>query len=178
MKKIVSSLVSLVFLSFSSSAFANSEFIESVQVKIYELGANNTKKPIGIITVEESNRGLIFTPDLSLLPEGSHGFHIHENPSCNIKNEIIGGAAGGHYDPHNTKKHLGAYNVNGHLGDLPALYVDEHGQAKMSVLAPRIMKLSEIKNRSLIIHVGGDNQSDKPLPLGGGGARLACGVIE
>ncbi|MBV8452160.1 MAG: superoxide dismutase, partial [Deltaproteobacteria bacterium] len=27
-------------------------------------------------------------------------------------------------------------------------------------------------------HAGGDNYSDTPLPLGGGGARLACGVIR
>jgi len=25
--------------------------------------------------------------------------------------------------------------------------------------------------------VGGDNMSDQPKPLGGGGARYACGVI-
>jgi Cu-Zn family superoxide dismutase len=29
-----------------------------------------------------------------------------------------------------------------------------------------------------MVHVGGDNYSDKPKPLGGGGARFACGVIE
>ncbi|MCD3149108.1 superoxide dismutase, partial [Salmonella enterica subsp. enterica serovar Enteritidis] len=31
---------------------------------------------------------------------------------------------------------------------------------------------------SLMIHKGGDNYSHKPAPLGGGGARFACGVIE
>ena len=30
---------------------------------------------------------------------------------------------------------------------------------------------------ALMIHVGGDNMSDQPKPLGGGGARYACGVI-
>ena len=28
-----------------------------------------------------------------------------------------------------------------------------------------------------MIHVMGDNFSDDPQPLGGGGARLACGII-
>jgi Cu-Zn family superoxide dismutase len=28
-----------------------------------------------------------------------------------------------------------------------------------------------------MIHEGGDNYSDQPKPLGGGGARIACGVI-
>jgi Cu-Zn family superoxide dismutase len=29
-----------------------------------------------------------------------------------------------------------------------------------------------------MIHAGGDNYSDEPEPLGGGGARIACGVVE
>lgn len=29
-----------------------------------------------------------------------------------------------------------------------------------------------------MIHAGGDNYADQPAPLGGGGPRLACGVIE
>ncbi len=28
-----------------------------------------------------------------------------------------------------------------------------------------------------MVHAGGDNHSDHPLPLGGGGERFACGVI-
>jgi Cu-Zn family superoxide dismutase len=29
-----------------------------------------------------------------------------------------------------------------------------------------------------MIHAGGDNYADKPAPLGGGGERIACGVIQ
>ena len=29
-----------------------------------------------------------------------------------------------------------------------------------------------------MIHGGGDNNSDHPAPLGGGGPRMACGVIK
>jgi Cu-Zn family superoxide dismutase len=29
-----------------------------------------------------------------------------------------------------------------------------------------------------MVHVGGDNYSDTPKPLGGGGGRLVCGVVE
>jgi superoxide dismutase, Cu-Zn family len=28
-----------------------------------------------------------------------------------------------------------------------------------------------------MIHAGGDNYADAPKPLGGGGARVACGVV-
>ncbi|MBB5073042.1 Cu-Zn family superoxide dismutase [Bartonella callosciuri] len=165
-------LTSLIFLTCDAAALA-----KSMQVKVYELKKNGANKPIGIIKIEENTYGLIFVPNLSNLPEGLHGFHVHENPSCDMKDGVIGGAAGGHYDPHHTNKHLGPYNTHGHLGDLPALYVDDKGKSTMSVLAPRIKKLSEIKGRSLIIHLGGDNHSDQPLSLGGGGARLACGII-
>ena len=37
--------------------------------------------------------------------------------------------------------------------------------------------LKEGKGKALMIHVGGDNMSDQPKPLGGGGARYACGVM-
>jgi Cu-Zn family superoxide dismutase len=29
-----------------------------------------------------------------------------------------------------------------------------------------------------MIHAGGDNYSDTPKPLGGGGDRLVCGVVK
>jgi Cu-Zn family superoxide dismutase len=60
---------------------------------------------------------------------------------------------------------------------LPALHVAADGTATYPVLAPRIKSLAEILNRSLMVHVGGDNHADHPAPLGGGGARMACGVI-
>jgi Cu-Zn family superoxide dismutase len=85
-------------------------------------------------------------------------------------------AAGGHFDPLMTGKHEGPYG-NGHSGDLPFLYVDKDGKALLPVLAPRL-KVSDLKGRSLMIHAGGDNYSDVPEKLGGGGSRLACGAVK
>ena len=45
--------------------------------------------------------------------------------------------AGGHYDPKASGKH-GLPWGDGHLGDLPALYVDPDGNATYPVLAPRL----------------------------------------
>lgn len=73
-------------------------------------------------------------------------------------------------------KHLGPYG-EGHLCDLPALPVSASGAADYQVLAPRLKTLAQSKGRALMVHVGGDNHIDMPMPLGGGGARLACGVI-
>lgn len=137
-------------------------------------------KAVGRVVIAESPYGLVFTPELDGLPPGLHGFHVHENPSCSPKEKegkmVPALAAGGHYDPAASKKH-GAPWGDGHLGDLPALYVDHGGKANYPVLAPRL-KLVDVKGRSLMVHVGGDNHADHPAPLGGGGPRLACGVIR
>jgi len=65
---------------------------------------------------------------------------------------------------------------NGHLGDLPALYVDAMGNANSPVLAPRL-KMTDVKCRSLMIHAGSDNYRDFSNTPGGGGACIVCGVI-
>lgn len=142
-----------------------------------EKGVGN---PVGQIVIGESPYGVVFTPALSGLAPGLHGFHVHENPSCAPMEKdgkmVAALAAGGHYDPTGSKKH-GLPWGDGHLGDLPPLYVDGNGSGTSPVLAPRL-KLADVKGRSLMIHVGGDNHADHPAPLGGGGARLACGVIQ
>jgi Cu-Zn family superoxide dismutase len=135
---------------------------------------------LGTVALEETPYGVVFTPSLAGLEPGAHGYHVHENGSCapDLKDgkPVPALAAGGHYDPDGSKKH-GLPWGSGHRGDLPGLVVDAKGNATMPVLAPRL-KLAELKGRTLMIHVGGDNHADHPLPLGGGGIRMACGVIK
>lgn len=156
-------------------------FAEPLSIPIYAVDATGTGKLLGKVYVTENPHGLIFTPELAGLPPGTHGFHIHENPSCapgiGPKGPAAGLAAGGHWDPQKTKRHAGPYSDHGHLGDLPALYAGADGRATYPVLAPRLKSLKEIRGRALTVHLDGDNHSDNPAPLGGGGARLACGVI-
>ena len=152
----------------------------SLQVPVNLVSADGAPQPFCSITISESAYGLIFTPDLKSLPMGVHGFHIHENGSCEagVKDgvKVAALAAGGHFDPEKTGKHLGPY-ADGHLGDLPALYVNMDGTSNNPVLAPRLKSLAQIQGHALMIHAGGDNHSDMPKPLGGGGERLVCGVI-
>ena len=150
-----------------------------VVVPLHMVNEQGLGQPIGQVTISESAHGLVFSPQLKGLPAGVHGFHVHENGSCapglRDGKPVAALAAGGHYDPLGSKRH-GTPWGDGHLGDLPGLVVDHHGQANYPVLAPRL-KLGDVKTRALMVHVGGDNHADHPEPLGGGGARMACGVI-
>ena len=138
---------------------------------VVEMSETASGVSIGSIRVEQTASGARFTPNLTGLTPGEHGFHLHENPSCGM----AGQDAGSHYDPQNTGRHEGPYG-NGHLGALPRLSVNSSGAATAPVVAPRV-SVRDLDGRSLIIHAGGDNYSDTPAPLGGGGARVACGVV-
>jgi len=151
-----------------------------VVVTMYTTTESGSGDAIGTVTITSGPYGTLFTPNLQGLSPGLHGFHVHEKPDCGPGEKegkmAPGLAAGGHYDPAGTGTHEGPYK-EGHLGDLPALYVDRNGLATHPVLAPRV-KISDLRGRSLMIHAGGDNYSDHPEKLGGGGARVACGIVE
>ena len=174
--KVVSIIIGSVLL--AGLAACNSGE-HGVKIDMHALAADGVGKKIGTITVSETAYGTLFKPGLNGLSPGLHGFHLHTNGSCEAGEKdgkvIPGLAAGGHYDPANTGAHKGPYG-NGHLGDLPALYADSEGRVDHPVLAPRL-KLQDLAGHALMIHAGSDNYSDRPLKLGGGGARVACGVV-
>ncbi len=149
-------------------------------VEMRAADAAGTGAVIGTVTVTATPYGTLFTPNLTGLTPGLHGFHVHEHPSCEPKDQsgkaVPALGAGGHFDPGKTGKHLGPY-ADGHLGDLPPLFADAAGRSTLPVLAPRL-KPADVKGRSLMVHAGGDNYADQPEPLGGGGPRVACGVVK
>ncbi|MDR4509463.1 MAG: superoxide dismutase [Cu-Zn] SodC [Candidatus Brocadiaceae bacterium] len=174
---LIRAIVSFLFILFVVRVAA----ADKVEIPIHKTSTTGQGEKIGNVIAEDTPYGLLLTPSLKGLPPGPHGFHIHQNPDCSPKEEegkmVPGLCAGGHYDPANTGKHLGPYQYQkGHLGDLPVLLVDSKGEANTPLLAPRI-SVSDLKGRSLMIHAGGDNYSDIPQKLGGGGARIACGIV-
>lgn len=161
----------------ASLLLSASVFAATVTVPMYVTAPGTFTGPyVGTVTATDTQYGLLLTPKLkNLLPAlqpGIHGFHLHVNPSCANN----GMAAGGHLDPANTGHHLGPYNPDGHLGDLPALYVTRQGTATLPVLAPRLT-VKDLYGHALMLHFGSDNYADNPEKLGGGGARMACGVV-
>lgn len=162
------------------SLFASVALADKLTVKMHLIDEKGEGKSIGTVQLEDGKNGLVIRPNLTGLPPGERGFHVHEKPDCGPGEKDgkrqAGLAAGGHYDPQKTGKHEGPKG-QGHLGDLPALKVNEKGEAKGELVAPRL-KVADVKGRSLMIHEGGDNYSDQPRPLGGGGGRIACGVAS
>lgn len=167
-------LAALVTLAFAPAAFADYK-VEVNGIDIKGVGA-----PLGTVVITPApSGGVLLTPNLTGLPPGTHGFHVHEFANCGARQKdgkmSPGEMAGDHFDPKKTKKHAGPHG-DGHLGDLPPLVVSAQGTATQPVTAERLA-LNDLRNKSLVIHEGGDNNSDNP-PNGGGGTRIACGVIQ
>ncbi len=145
------------------------------------VGPTGTGDAVGTVSIAASAGGAVFTLNLKGLPPGPHGFHVHENGQCGPTAmngvAIPAGAAGGHWDSDHTNKHAGPTG-DGHSGDLPLLTVAADGTATQSLVGPRIADIGVLKGHALVIHMNGDNYSDQPAALGGGGARLACGVVK
>ncbi len=170
--------IGLVSLFIAGTAHAN-----TVQSKVH----GDKGEVLGYVYFIDTPWGLLIQPNLSKMPKNSaHGFHIHEVGNCdphgmapNHPNPPPPGAfmgAGGHFDPHHTGKHLGPHG-KGHMGDLPVLNTNNSGEANVWLLAPRL-KTRDIRGLALMIHGGGDNYEDQPMPLGGGGPRVGCGIIK
>jgi len=153
---------------------------DDVTVTVNKIDEKGIGEAIGTVKLSDSPTGLMLTPKLKGLAPGMHGFHIHENGDCGTKEKegkvVAGLAAGGHFDPSKAGKHEGPAGA-GHMGDLPVLNVGADGTATHTVSAGRV-KLADVKGHAIIIHEGGDNFSDQPKPLGGGGPRVACGIIK
>ena len=136
----------------------------------------------GTVVIEDSAAGARLTPDLRGLPPGPHGFHLHQNGDCGPT--VVDGrlpparrALGSGRPRTSPGASAGPRRRQGPPGRPARLEVSADGSVHGAVVAPRL-KASDFKGRSLMIHAGGDNYSDTPAPLGGGGARIVCGVVH
>lgn len=165
----------------AGSALAGAVQAQELEVTMNAITAEGVGEEIGTVLITQTPAGARFVAELRGLPNGERGFHVHANGDCgpgpNAQGEMAAGmAAGSHWDPEETKAHHGPEG-EGHRGDLPVIFVQADGSAKGAVIAPRITDIGELSGKALMIHAGGDNYSDEPQPLGGGGGRIACGVI-
>ena len=135
-------------------------------------------KDVGTATFTPAKDGVKVHVQVTHLPPGKHGIHIHAVGRCEAPEFK---SAGGHFNP-SGKKH-GLHNPEGaHAGDMPNLPVAKNGSAKATFTAKGATlgegagSLLGADGTALVIHA--DPDDEKTDPAGNSGARIACGVIE
>lgn len=130
---------------------------------------------LGTLTLAEMDGGVHITGELTGVPNGEHGFHIHETGTCDAATKFE--TAGAHYEPAG-KKH-GKDNPEGpHAGDLMNVTADDDGKATVDQHTDHVTlaELLEGDGSAVVLHAKPDDY--KTDPSGNSGDRFACGVIE
>lgn len=126
---------------------------------------------VGMATATETPSGLmLITLELTGLPQGIHGAHIHETGTCTPPDFD---SAGGHLA--GDKDH-GVMSANGpHPGDLPNIHVPESGALTVEYFAAGLttQMMADEDGAAIILHEHPDDYVGQPT--GHAGARLGCG---
>ena len=142
------------------------------QAKLQPIGNSGVT---GSVKLVEQQDGHVAVSALvyGLKPNASHGFHIHENGSC----QDSGNAAGAHFNPMGSAH--GKYTApQHHAGDLPSLQADANGVATVNAITHNVSLSSGAKSivgRSIIVHASPDDYITQPN--GNAGDRIACAII-
>ncbi len=148
---------------------------------------------VGTVTFEEADEGTEVSVDVSGLPPGFHGFHVHavgvcEPDSANPATPSMTGdflSAGGHIG-------AGEADHGQHAGDLPSLYVDGSGAGSLTTVTDALTRadLTDDDGSAVMVHANPDNYANIPeryapagpddmtRNTGDAGGRIACGPVE
>ncbi|MDG2529759.1 superoxide dismutase[Cu-Zn] [Caulobacter endophyticus] len=138
-------------------------------------------KTIGTGTITEAPHGVLLKIEAKGLTPGWHGLHFHEKGDCGTPDFK---SAGAHVHTTATVVH-GLLNPNGNdNGDLPNLYAAADGSAVTEVFSPLVSlkgaggrpALLDADGSAIVIHASPDDHTSQPI--GGAGARSACGVVK
>ena len=138
-------------------------------------GTADDSKIKGIVRLEDTPGGLHVMAQLTGVPPGDHGFHIHEFGDC----AQMGKAAGGHYNPMNTPH--GNVLKDGiqkaHVGDMGNITANAAWEATLDATLHGVA-LSGANNsvggRAIVLH---EKVDDFSQPVGNAGNRIGCGTI-
>lgn len=167
MKKIYPFLALFLCLSYPALAATASAVIK---------GTKEGSPISGKADLTETPKGLKILVELSNVPPGKHGFHIHEKGSCAEE----GNAAGSHYNPESAP-HGDLFKdgfKHAHAGDFGNLEPEADGTLSVLTVVKGLALSGDdhnVANRAFILH---ENEDTFAQPTGNAGGRIACGVIE
>jgi len=133
----------------------------------------------GEITFTPGEGGLMVGVRLAGLTPGTHGIHVHANPSCaDGPDGTPGGAAGDHFAPSGSP-HGAPSDAAGdrHAGDFGNVTANADGLVD-TTFTDAVAQLdgdAGLVNHAVVIHGGTDDLETQPS--GDSGARVACGVV-
>jgi len=149
-------------------------------------------KEVGTVTFAEVAGGTQVSVQVTGLPPGFHGFHVHaigrcEPDSANPADPSMRGdflSAGGHIG-------TGKSDHGHHQGDLPLLYVTEAGTGSLTAVtdALSLADLTDDDGSAVMVHANSDNYANIPeryapggpdamtRNTGDAGGRIACGPV-
>jgi len=146
---------------------------ETVQSLLYKTDGSK----VGFAVFRKAPKGVIISVNLSKIPSGWHGVHIHSNADCSPKQ----------FEPFaRSGDHLGAEGLaHGFMvgagpqnGDLPNVWIGSNGTGRAEFYT-EVLDFEDLvkdKGRSILI----DAQADDHItpPSGGSGGHLVCGVVR
>ena len=134
---------------------------------------------IGTADLFQGSGGVLIHVKVSGLTPGKRGLHLHSHGVCDTDAGFktadghVGKMEGGH----------GLSNANGpEAGDIPNIFIGTDGIGEMEAFSTFISlaggdeNLLDANGSTLIIHESADDHVTQPI--GGAGARIACGIIE
>ncbi len=141
---------------------------------------NSTGASVGSAVLSNAPKGVLMRIELKGVAPGWHGLHFHEKGDCS-KSDFT--SAGGHVHGGPTMVH-GLLNPDANeAGDLPNVFVAADGTANAEIFTTFVSlggvdgreDLTDKDGSAIVVHANADDH--KTQPIGGAGARIACGVI-
>jgi superoxide dismutase, Cu-Zn family len=150
-------------------------------------------RQVGVATLSEAEGGTRVEVEVTGLPPGFHGFHLHSVGLCepdspsptdpSMTGDFL--SAGGHIG-------AGETDHGEHPGDLPLLYVTKAGTGTLTAVTDALTldQLTDEDGSAVMVHADRDNYANVPeryatdgpdqmtRNTGDAGGRIACGTVE
>ncbi|MEM8633648.1 MAG: superoxide dismutase family protein [Pseudomonadota bacterium] len=151
----------------------------AISAKAHTTIINNAGEEVGSAQLVQGPRGIVVSISVRNLPPGKHGMHFHAVGTCTPPESFS--EAAGHIMPKNLP-HGFLHPEGPHAGNLPNLVIASDGSAEVELYTNLLMldrgpgRVLDADGSTLIIHANEDDHFTQPI--GGSGARIACGVIK